>query len=240
MIRPSLRTAHAADFSLYHVTDSALSGGIDAVPGVVLAAVRGGAGAIQLRDKDASDADLLELVRACRERLASELGPRAQKVPLFVNDRLGVAEAARCHLHVGQSDVAAAAAREVLGEELMIGLSAGTAGQVRAALAEDTADVLGIGPIRATATKADAAPPLGLEGLGECLDPWRQARHVSAASAPLAVAIGGIDHRLAPEIAATGVDGLCVVSAIAAAPDPAAAAGRLREAIDQGRSSSRP
>jgi thiamine-phosphate pyrophosphorylase len=237
MTRPSLLAAHAADLRLYHVTDSELSGGIDAVPGIVLAAVRGGAGTIQLRDKHASDADLAELVTACRQILTAQLGPRAERVPLFVNDRLAVAEQLRCHLHVGQSDSAPARAREVLGDELMIGLSTGTAEQVRAALAEGAVDVLGIGPVRATATKADAAAPLGLDGLASSLAPWRAAREADGRSArelPRAVAIGGIDQRTAAGIAATGVDGICVVSAIAAAEDPESAAAELLRSFASG------
>ncbi|WP_193103473.1 thiamine phosphate synthase [Brachybacterium sp. FME24] len=238
MSRSSLRVAHAADLRLYFVTDSALCGGIDAVPDVVLAAVRGGAGMIQLRDKQASDADLAELVEQCRRILASGLGPRAAQIPLVVNDRLAVAEQTRCHLHVGQGDASPAQAREVLGAELMIGLSTGTAEQVREALAEGVADILGIGPIRATATKTDAAAPLGLDGLAACLAPWKTARgrHPSAAAGlPRTVAIGGLDDTLVSDVAATGIDGICVVSAIATAADPQAAAASLLGAFDHGR-----
>ncbi|GAA1483218.1 thiamine phosphate synthase [Brachybacterium fresconis] len=237
MIRPSLRAAHAADLRLYHVTDSELSGGIDAVPAVVVAAVRGGAGMIQLRDKHATDADLVALVRECREVLRAGLGPRAAQIPLVVDDRLAVAEQTRCHLHVGQDDVPPSRAREILGDDLMIGVSTGTPGQVDEALADGSADVLGIGPIRATDTKTDAAAPLGLDGLAACLAPWAAARRTAGAQGrdlTCTVAIGGIDAVLAGQVAATGVEGVCVVSRIAAAADPERAAAELLAAFEEG------
>lgn len=234
MTRPSLRAAHECDLRLYHVTDSALSGGIGAVPAVVLAAVRGGAGMIQLRDKDATDADLVELVEECRRVLGAQLGARAAQIPLVVDDRLAVAEQTRCHLHVGQDDVAPAHAREVLGPDLMIGLSTGTPAQVREALAAGEADLLGIGPIHSTATKTDAAAPLGIDGLTACLAPWHEAARTEGSPLPRTVAIGGIDETAAAPIAATGVEGICVVSQIAAAADPQAASARLLAAFTRG------
>lgn len=235
MTRRSLALAAATDFSLYHVTDSALSGGIDAVPSVAAAAVRGGAGVLQLRDKDVTDADFAELVRACRAALMAELGRETGgRVPLFVNDRLGVAAELGCHLHLGQHDAPIGEARAALGEQLMIGLSASAVDQTRSALAEGRADVLGLGPVFATGTKPDAAPPLGLEGLSACLATWPlQGRQGPAG--PVSVAIGGIGPRNAADIAATGVGGICVVSAIAAAEHPDTAAAALRAAVDEGR-----
>lgn len=238
MRRSSLGLAASTDFRLYHVTDSALSGGLDAVPSVAAAAVRGGAGVLQLRDKDATDADISELVRACRTALVAELGREtAERFPLFVNDRLAVAAELGCHLHLGQDDVPVGEARAALGEQLMIGLSASTVEQTREALAEGAADVLGIGPIVATGTKPDAAAPLGLEGLDACLAAWpRDGREGRGGPlAPAAVAIGGIGPGNAADIAATGVDGICVVSAIATAEQPDTAAAALRAAAEAGR-----
>lgn len=235
MTRDSLRLAASTDFSLYHVTDSALSGGLDAVPTVAAAAVRGGAGVLQLRDKDATDSDFTELVRACRTALAAELGREAaDRFPLFVNDRLAVAAELGCHLHIGQDDVPLSEARTALGEQLMIGLSASTVEQTRSALADGAADVLGIGPLFATGTKPDAAAPLGLDGLNACLDAWPRERPEGPVD-PVAVAIGGIGPGNAADIAATGVDGICVVSAIATAEHPDTAAAALRAAVDDGR-----
>lgn len=238
--RPSPRGAsshgaHAVDLSLYLVTDSALSGGIDRVPSVVAAAVRGGAGTVQVREKTASDDDVAELVRACREAIRGAVGAeRAERIAVFVDDRPQVAARLRCHLHVGQTDMPVREARTLLGEDLMIGLSASDPAQVRAAVEAGDADLLGIGPVRATATKTDAAAPLGIQGLAACL------REIPKATAgrgrlPATVAIGGIDVENAAEVAATGVGGICVVSAIARAEDPEAAARALRAALERGR-----
>lgn len=236
MIRPSLQSAHDADLRLYHVTDSELSGGIDAVPAVVLAAVQGGAGMIQLRDAHASDADLAELVHDCRRALATQLGPRAAQFPLAIGDRLAVAERTGCHLHLEQGGLSLACAREVLGQELMIGVSTRTSEQVREALVAGDADILGIGPVHAA---ADAAP-LGLEGLLACLEPWKHARRAGTEFGgagivlPRIVAIGGIDVQRAPEIAAAGVDGIAILSRIASAANPQLAAATLLAAYDRG------
>lgn len=231
--RPSLELARATRFDAYHVTDAALSGGIERVPHVVAEAVAGGVGAVQIRDKHGSDAQVAALVTACRDIIRGRLGSDvAAQVALFVNDRLGVARDLGVHLHLGQSDHPVREARAALGDELMIGLSTTTPEQVGAALSDGSADVLGVGPVRATATKPDAAAALGLEGLARCVA-VRDAAGLGA-TAPRIVAIGGIDASIAEAVAATGVDGLCAVSDIAAARSPREAAARLVAAFAHG------
>lgn len=239
-LRPALALARelaaAGDLSLYLVTDSALAGGADRVPAVVAAAVRGGVRAVQVREKDAPDAEVAELVRAVAAAIRAEVGAeRARRIPLVVNDRPAVAAELGCHLHLGQGDMPAAQARELIGDELMIGLSASDPQQVRAAIAEGQADLLGIGPIRGTATKPDAAAPLGLGGLAACLAPL-----AAWTSPPPAVAIGGIDAEMAGRLGAlrardAHLAGICAVSAIMAAPDPEAASRQLGAALERGR-----
>ncbi|MDO5661636.1 MAG: thiamine phosphate synthase [Brachybacterium sp.] len=229
-MRASLQAAHEADLALYVITDTGLAGGIDRVPAIAAEAVRGGAGILQVREKDASDADVAELVRAVRDAIRSAIGAEAaSRVPLVVNDRLAVAAELGCHVHIGQSDTAAREARAALPPHLMVGLSVSTPDQVRAAREEGIADILGIGPIHATTTKPNTPDPLGTQGLRACLRPL-----AGSAEAPRAVAIGGITEQNAEEIAATGVDGLCVVSAVIAADDPHGAAARLRQRIAAG------
>lgn len=232
---PRERAERAAqiDWSLYHVTDTGYSGGPARVPEVAAAAVAGGATVIQIRDKSLDNDALIQLVRACRARIVEEVGvARFEQVPLFVNDRPEVARATGCHLHVGQSDTAVTEARELLGASALIGLSTSTPDQVRAAVSaqgDARPEVIGMGPVWATATKPNAAAPLGVEGLRE-----RVLVRDAAASehTPLpAVAIGGITVDRARAVAATGVDGICVVSAIASAPSPRVAAARLREEV---------
>lgn len=194
-------------FSVYFVTPDGAS---DAL---VLAAVRGGATAVQLRDKRASDADLVARTRRLRAHLAP-LG-----VPLIVNDRLAVALAGGADgLHVGQSDGDPARMRAALGPDAILGLSIETEAQLAAVPAG--IDYLGVGPVRATASKPDHAAPLGLAGL---------ARIVRAAPVP-SVAIGGVGAADIPDLKAAGCAGIAIVSAIAGAPDPEAAARDLAHA----------
>lgn len=211
--------AGRVDWRLYFVTDTELSGGPDRVPLVVERAVLGGAGVVQVRDKHMDHDAFARLTVACRaavERAFDQCGRRAE---LFVNDRLAVAQRYGLHVHLGQGDGDLAEARRLLGRDLLIGLSISDDAQLAAELADPTADVLGISPVWATPTKTDTDPALGLDG----------ARRIVEATAGRAatVAIGGITPANAVDVIATGVDGICVVSAIAAAPDPRAAAAHL-------------
>ena len=156
----------------------------------------------------------------------ADFGRRSQVgVPLVVNNRLDVALASAADgLHVGQADLAPAAAREQLGNEAILGLSITDPHQLEAVDAS-VVDYLGVGPVLATATKADAARPIGEAGLAVC-----RARTLL----PL-VAIGGIDHTNTASVIRAGADGIAVVSAICGAPDPRAAASLLAALIRQAR-----
>jgi thiamine-phosphate pyrophosphorylase len=128
---------------------------------------------------------------------------------------------------VGQDDLPATDVRALLGPGPLVGVSVGGAADLAAVLAlpAGTVDLVGLSPVWATPTKPDAGPGLGLDGV----------RALAAAARDggvLAVAIGGISAANAASVAATGVDGICVVSDICAAPDPAAAARALRTALD--------
>ncbi|HSL39708.1 MAG TPA: thiamine phosphate synthase, partial [Desulforhopalus sp.] len=125
-------------------------------------------------------------------------------------------------LHLGQQDMAIADARRLAGPNLIIGVSAESLADARRAAVEG-ADYIGISPVFATATKKDAAAPLGLAGV-------RQIR--AAVGLPL-VGIGGINHHNAAEVMAAGADGVAVVSAIVAAPCPRSAAATLKRRLAQ-------
>ena len=195
---------------LYLVTDRAMCAGLG-IERVVGEAVAGGVTTVQLRDDETPTGDLVELAR----RLAVLLAPTG--VPLIVNNRLDVAVAAgAAGLHVGQSDAPPGAARARLGPGAIIGLSITDPVQV-AAVPTGIVDYLGVGPVFATATKADAAPPMGLEGLAA----------VRPLTALPIVAIGGIAAGNAAAAIAAGAQGVAVVSAVCAAPEPRRAAGVL-------------
>ncbi|MGX1934976.1 bifunctional hydroxymethylpyrimidine kinase/phosphomethylpyrimidine kinase [Microbacterium resistens] len=206
------------DLALYLVTDAALSGP-RGVAHVVAAAVDGGVRIVQLREKHAPDA----AVAAQLVELSDVIGGRAL---LLVDDRIDAAVEARRRgarvdgVHLGQSDASVLRAREMLGPDAVIGLTANTRAHLDGvrALPEGTVDYLGVGVIRPTATKPDHPPALGVDGFAAL-----------AAEGPVpCVAIGGITAEDVPALRAAGAAGVAVVSALCAAPDPREAARELR------------
>ena len=224
------RAAHATDWRLYLVTDPHLGGGRNAVPGIVYEAVLGGVGVVQVRDKECDDDEFAvhaAAIAAAADRAASAVGRR---VPVFVNDRLEVARELGLHLHIGQRDEPLAPARAALPDELMLGLSIESDVQLVEALADPAVapDVIGASPVWSTATKTDTAPALGVQGAD------RIAR-VAADVGVRSVGIGGVSPTNVADLATTALDGVCVVSAIMAAPDPRAAAADLLARWEAGR-----
>ena len=155
----------------------------------------------------------------------------APSVRVGVHDAVDVALVADADgVHVGQDDLPPAQVRALLGPDRLLGLSISSPAELDAALAlpVGTVDLVGLSPVWATPTKPDAGPGLGLAGI--------EGLAAAARSGGLqTVAIGGISAANAAEVAATGVDGVCVVSAVCAAADPAAAARVLRAEIARGR-----
>lgn len=199
---------------LYAVTDSRWLAGED-LADVVRRAIEGGVTCVQLREKDVS--------RARRVELAREVGAvcRAAGVPFLVDDDVACAlEAGADGVHVGQQDSSCRAAREALGPDAIVGVSAQTVEQALAAQA-DGADYLGVGAVFPTATKTDAQA-VGLQGL----------RAICAAVDIPVVAIGGVGPGNVAELAGTGAAGAAVVSAIFASDDVRAAARGLRRSCD--------
>lgn len=206
------------DWSLYVITDARLARGRSHEE-VIEAAIAGGATIVQYREKEGPTRKLVDEARSLRELT------RRHGVPFIVNDRLDVALAVDADgVHVGQDDLPASIARRLIGPEKILGVSATNLEEALRA-EQDGADYLGVGPIFATPTKPDAAPPMGLEGLAEVC------RRVSI---PV-VAIGGINDQNAAAVIEAGADGVAVVSAVVAAPDVAAAARRLREVVEAAR-----
>jgi len=215
------RVIRPFDPTLYLVTDTALCAP-RSVPEVVAAAVAGGVTAVQVRDKTAGRRELLALTRAVQ----AVLTPTPQ-VRLVVNDAVDVALLAGADgVHVGQEDLPADEVRALLGPDAVIGVSVGDDAELDAVLAlpPGTVDLVGLSPVWSTPTKPDAGAGLGLAGTRELAGRAR-------AGGLRSVAIGGIHADTAAAVAATGVDGICVVSDICAAADPAAAAQSLRTAL---------
>ena len=178
---------------------------------VALAAIGGGATAIQLRAPELGDDDLRSLATEIGERCASA------HVLFVVNDRPDIARQVGADgVHVGRDD-APLEARGILGDGVL-GISVDTPGEAAAA-ASAGADYLGV-TVFSTGTKRDARP-LGLDGLRRIVD---------ATELPV-VAIGGIDASNARAVLDAGASGVAVVSAVGAAADPVAATRGLVEAL---------
>ena len=200
---------HGIDYSLYLCTDRRLMTS-PTIEASVESALRGGTTVIQLREKD------------CSSREFYELGLRVKKIterynaPLIINDRVDIALAVgAAGVHVGQGDLPCKVVREMVGPDMIVGVSAATLEEaVRAE--EDGADYLGVGAMYATATKTDTRP-VSMEELLKIR---------AAVKIPIVV-IGGINKQTLGNFKGTGVNGLAVVSAIVAQPDPEAAAREL-------------
>ena len=200
---------------LYLVTDRPLSLGRP-IEEIVIEAVAGGVTMVQLREKDAPTGEFVALAKGLKALLAP-LG-----VPLIINDRVDVALAADADgVHIGQSDMAYADARRLLGPDKIIGLSVENFHDLEVANGLDV-DYIGISPVYGTPTKTDTAQPFGLEGL----------RRAVEMSAHPTVAIGGMNAQTIGEVMQAGTDGAAVVSAICSAPSPREAARELLEIIN--------
>jgi thiamine-phosphate pyrophosphorylase len=210
--------AKTIDYSLYLVTDRGLSRGRSTLE-IVRAAVRGGVTCVQLREKTCSTREFIAEALRIKSFLDSS------SVALIINDRVDVALAVAADgVHLGQSDMPLAAARSIVGDSMVIGISVESR-QDAVEAESGGADYLGVSPIFVTPTKTDTAAPLGLAGL--------QAIR-RAVKIPL-VGIGGLNRGNAAEVVRSGADGVAVVSAIVAAEDPEQAARDLRREIDTAR-----
>lgn len=197
---------------LYPITDVRLSGLTHAAQ--VAALIEGGASFIQLREKDLAPRQFYEQAEEAL-RIA-----RRHCVPLIINDRADIALALGADgVHLGQDDLAPAAARRLLGPRAIIGFSTHSIAQAIAAARSDV-DYIAIGPVFATSTKENSEPAIGLDGL-------RRVRAAVTAGMPL-VAIGGITRENAGAVLAAGADAVAVISALAAAANPAGLARRTR------------
>lgn len=199
---------------LHVITDTRL--GRDPLP-VVAAALEAGAPVVQVRGKGHTDRALYELT--CR---VLDLSTRHEATCL-VNDRVDIALAAGAGgVHLGEHDLPVAAARMVLGEDLLLGGTARDAATARA-LERNGASYLGVGPCYETSTKS---------GLPASLGPVRMGEVAAAVDLPV-IAIGGVTAALVPELLDAGAWGVAVVGAISEADDPHAATEDLLRAVER-------
>ena len=186
--------------TLYAITDRSWLQGRSLAQDVEQA-ILGGSTIIQIREKNISDDEYI--------KRASEILPVCQKynIPLIINDRVSVAKALGCGVHLGASDGDIKQAREILGKDAIIGATAKTIETAK--LAEESgADYIGSGAVFGSETKTDAKP-MNLEFFAEIC---------KSVNIPV-VAIGGINPNNAFKLKNTGLAGICAVSGIFAQQD---------------------
>ncbi len=208
------------DVRLYGLIDPENTGGHDPVE-LAGALATGGVTLVQLRDKKNETGDLVSLAK----ELKAVLDP--YRVPLLINDRVDVAFAAGADgVHLGQNDLDPISARRILGGAAIIGLTVRDQAEANAAPLE-IIDYVGLGGVFATASKINAAQPIGLDGLRTLSKSLRKRRPGLAICA-----IAGIGIENAPSAIDAGADGVAVISALSGVADPVKAAREFRVAID--------
>ena len=199
------------DYTLYLVTDRQLMS-CDSLTEAVEQAILGGCTMIQLREKELSSLEFYNQAVAVKQVTDK------YHIPLIINDRIDIAMAVQATgVHIGQHDLPAAAVRKVIGENMLLGVSASSIAEAIQAQ-QDGADYLGVGAMFPTGTKTDA-DSVSMEELQKIR---------AAVSLPIVV-IGGIKKGNAGRFKPMGIDGLAVVSAIIAQSDIKAAAAELKD-----------
>lgn len=197
---------------------------------IIAEAVRAGFTFVQIRAKHAEAREIIELTRAAADVIAAQ--EKSDSVALVINDRLDAVLAAREQgivvdgVHVGQGDIPPDVCRKYLGADAIVGLSARTTDLLDYAAHCDTTciDYFGAGPLHATPTKPEAGRTATGEIVTRSLDELTQLHRVS----PVPVVVGGgVKASDLPALRATGVEGFFVVSAVAGAAHPYAAAEEM-------------
>ena len=203
------------DSSLYFITDSTLWSENDFLCRVE-SACKGGVTLVQLREKDRTTREYIDLAEKVH-RITQHYD-----IPLIIDDRVDVALAVNAEgVHVGQSDMPVKTARKLMGEDKIVGATAKTVIQAVEAY-EQGADYLGVGAIYPTTTKVKTVLT-SVDILKEIVK-----------AVPIKVnAIGGLNKDNIFVLKDSGIDGICVVSAIMKADDPCIAAKELMEAFDE-------
>ena len=203
------------DTTMYFITDSTNYSETEFLQRVERAC-EGGVTLIQLREKERTTREYLALAQRVHEIT------RRYGIPLIIDDRVDIALAANAEgVHVGQSDMPVAVARQLMGDDKIIGATAKTVPQALEAY-EQGADYLGVGAIYPTTTKVKTVLT-SVDTLKEIVK-----------AVPIKVnAIGGLNKDNIHVLKGSGIDGICAVSAIMKAADPCAAARGLKEAFNE-------
>ncbi len=188
----------------------------DSLELVVEKAIKNGVSFIQLREKDLSTDEFRSLALKLKEVTDK------YHIPFLINDNIEVAvEIKTDGVHIGQDDMDAKEARELIGVEKILGVSASTIEEAKKA-EEDGADYIGVGAIFPTASKDDAGA-VSIETL----------KAINKAVNIPVVAIGGINASNIEDFKGSGIDGVAVISAILEKEDIAGATRELRKLADK-------
>lgn len=197
-------------YQLYLVTDENLT--LERLKYVVAEAVKGGVTMVQIREKHHDVRAFIERANAIKTVL------QGSGVPLIINDRVDVALAVDADgVHLGQSDMPASLARRLIGPNKLLGLSIESHQQL-VDVVHLPIDYIGLSAVFATPTKTDTLNHWGISGL----------RHALQTTSLPIVAIGGINPTNIQEVAATGVHGIALVSAICQAENPRTASEEIK------------
>jgi len=211
-----------SEWDVYLVTQADRSAGRETLE-IVEAAIEGGVDVVQLREKERSARERYTLgrkIRACT---------REAGVPLLVNDRVDLAMAVDADgVHLGDDDIPIAAARDLLGPDAIVGRSVSFVKAAERAV-EAGADYVSVGAVYPTDSKQDIADEEFAVG------PDRVSAVADAVDVPV-VGIGGITAERAGSVIEAGADGVCVITEITAADDPAEATRELGDAVAAGQS----
>ncbi len=215
-VNPLFRMTRTGRIGKVHViTDETLQSGFRHADLALLAA-RGGADTVQYREKRPIPGEVCTMALAGIRTSLADFG-----TGLIVDDRVQQAlDSGALGVHLGRNDMPAAKAREMLGPDAIIGVTANSLEEAIAA-SRGPVDYLGVGPVFGTLSKDNPAPALGLDGLGRIVD---------AVRLPV-VAIGGINSDNAAAVIGQGAYGVAVLSAVACAKDPEAATRNIVEAV---------
>lgn len=209
------------DLSLYFIVDPTILNttktGKDSIEALVYRAIKGGVRLIQLREKNCSQQDFVNLILKIQPIL------KLYRIPLIINDRLDLALQFHAQgVHLGQSDLSVSEARRVLGPNAIIGLSVENDTQALRAQKE-AVDYLGVSSVFPTHSKPELIHPWGLDGLKALKN---NTHH------PL-VAVGGINTSNAQKVFEAGADGIALISTLGSATDPLASARELKNIINK-------
>ncbi|WP_202081048.1 thiamine phosphate synthase [Caldalkalibacillus salinus] len=206
------------DFHLYVITGEQFYQGKDYLQ-VIEEAILGGADIVQLREKDKSKKELLDMAKALRSLTAR------YNVPFIVNDHIDIALAVDADgIHLGQDDLPLQEARKILGPDKIIGISTHALEEAQEAK-KNGADYIGVGPVFETKSKADVVDPVGLDYVQQVTE------HVDMPY----VAIGGIKLHNVQDVLKAGARRICVISAIVGAEDVKATAAAFSQEIKRAR-----